>query len=44
MPRSKSDEATIVPKLIRVWASRFYRRPGSNSEVERLVEIFQAAG
>ncbi len=42
MPEKKSDEAEVAGKVLSVWASRFFRRPGSADEVRRLVELFQS--
>ncbi len=42
-PRKPEDEEAIAKKLLSVWTSRFFRRPNSDGEVDRLLKIFTEA-
>lgn len=40
---NKTDEEPVVRKLLGVWASRLFRRPASEGEIDRLTAVFKAA-
>ncbi len=39
-PDKKSAESEVARELLRTWSSRFFRRPSSDQEVDRLMTIF----
>lgn len=39
----KSEEEPVAKKLLGVWASRFFRRPASENEIDRLTAVYAAA-
>lgn len=41
-PAKKSEEEATARKLLSVWASRLFRRPAGDEEVERLYQIYAA--
>jgi hypothetical protein len=39
-PSKRDQESEVAKRLLRVWSSRFYRRPSSEPEVEALLRIY----
>lgn len=42
-PADRSEEEAAARKILSVWASRFFRRPASAAEADRLVQVYREA-